>query len=85
MRVLTPQTKSGFGVNAKVFDLGRDGHSVGFFGWNTGIYSLGPNRKATLIFQSPSPVRVYGVMPDKRSILFAEMEGSLKLLNAHCE
>lgn len=85
MKVLIPQIKSGFGLNSKVFDLGCDGHSVGFFGRNTGIYSLGPNRKATLVFQSSSPIRVYGVMPDKRSILFAEREGSLKLLSAHCE
>lgn len=84
-KVLTPQTNAGFGSNDKVFDLGCDGHSVGFFGFKTGIYSLGPNRKATLIFQSSSPIQVYGVMPDKRSILYAEKEGSLKLLSAQCE
>ena len=83
-QVLEPQTQSGFGVNDEVFDLGCDGYGVGFFGWQTGIYSLDPTGMVTLVAQSPSPIRVYGLMPDGRSILFSEQDGRLKLLSAEC-
>ncbi|MBT8152997.1 hypothetical protein KMP13_03650 [Epibacterium ulvae] len=83
-KVWTPQSKVGFGPNNYVFDLECEGNSIGFLGRKTGIYSLDPNGEATLIAQSHSAIQVYGVMPDKKSILFAESNGQLKLLSAEC-
>ena len=84
IEVLAPQEEVGFGLNDKVFDLGCDGQSIGFFGWKTGIYLLDPIGEADLIMQSQSPIRVYGTTADGRSILFSEKEGRLKLLSAEC-
>ena len=72
-------------LHAKIFTTSCETKSIGFFGWRAGIYTMHSDGSAKLIYQSPSPVKIYGTSSAGDAVLFAEKEGQLKSVNVTCE